>query len=497
MMTTASNQKLQKELLDLLEAKAQVVHYRKLDTLYPDTGPYRRELYPKHVAFMNASAQHSEICFMAANRTGKTLTGAVLMAYHLTGEYPEWYKGRRFLNQVSAWAAGISNQSTKEVIQDTLLGDLNDIGTGTIPKENIVKVTKKPGVADAVETVFVRHKSGGVSKLTFKSYEQGWESFQGTKKQIIWLDEEPKDKKIYTECLTRLMDDVAPGIIQCTFTPLLGRSDIVLSFLPDGVFPKGGVSWENPHKFVVNVSWEEVPHMNEEQKRTTLASYSAHERDARSKGLPSLGAGAVYPYPEDNLLVEPFKIPAWWPRAYGLDPGWNCTAAVWGALDPDTGIVYLYSEHYLGESNPIIHASAIKERDYTDSNREAWMPGACDPAGRNGSDGERIYLLYRDNEGLNLQKADKSVEAGIFKCGQMMETGQLKVFNTLHYWLTEFRGYARDEEKRIVKKKDHLMDAMRYLLINGFDWWETPPVGDWKQQDYSHYGSDRDKITGY
>src|SRR6478609_5328417 len=101
---------LQKELLELLEAKAQLVHYRKIDTLFQDTGPYRRELYPKHVAFMNASAQHSEICFMAANRTGKTLTGSVLMTYHLTGDYPNHYKGRRFLNPVNAWAAGISNQ---------------------------------------------------------------------------------------------------------------------------------------------------------------------------------------------------------------------------------------------------------------------------------------------------------------------------------------------------------------------------------------------------
>lgn len=482
--------KLKQDLLELLEAKADLIKYRKIDTLFPDTGPYRRELYPKHIAFLNASAQFSQIAFIAANRSGKTLTACTAMAYHLTGEYPDWYKGRRFLNPIAAWAAGISNQSTKEIIQDTLLGDLSDLGTGTLPKDSIVKVTKKPGVADAVETVFVKHRAGGVSKLTFKSYEQGWQSFQGTKKQLILLDEEPADIKVTTECLTRLMDDVNPGIILYTFTPLLGRSDLVMSFLPDGVFPKGGVTHQNPEKFVVNVSWEDVPHLSKQQKAEILKSYAPHERDARSKGIPSLGAGAVYPYSEDALLVEPFKIPDWWPRAYGLDPGWVCTAAIWGALDPDTGIVYLYSEHYQGEANPVIHAAAIKERG-------DWIPGACDPAGRNGSDGERIFLLYRDSESLNLQKADKSVEAGVYRCGQMMETGQLKVFNTMHNWLNEFRGYARDENKKIVKKKDHAMDAMRYLLINGFDWWDTPPNDDWQNQDYSQYAGGRDKITGY
>jgi phage terminase large subunit-like protein len=480
---------LQDELLALLEAQAEAIKYNKLDTLFPDTGKYRRDAYPKHIAFLNASSQYSQLAFIAANRCGKTLTACTAVAYHLTGNYPDWYKGRRFLNPISAWAAGISNQSTKEVIQDTLIGDMSDVGTGTIPKDSIVKITKKPGVADAIETVSVRHKSGGISRLTFKAYEQGWESFQGTYKQLILLDEEPKDFKIYTECLTRTMNDIDPGIILCTFTPLLGRSELVKSFLPDGVFPRGGVSHQNPEKFVINVGWEDVPHLSEKQKAEILKSYAPHERAARSKGIPSLGAGAVYPYSEDNMLVDPFPIPDWWPRAYGLDPGWSITACVWGALDPDTGIVYLYSEHYQGESNPIIHATAVKSRG-------DWIPGACDPAGRNGSDGERIFTLYQD-AGLYIQKANKSVEAGIWQCGQMMETGQLKVFNTLYNWINEFRSYARDEKtNKVVKKNDHAMDAMRYLLIDGFDWWDTPPQDGWKNNDFSSYDG-RNKITGY
>jgi phage terminase large subunit-like protein len=231
-----------KELLELLEAKENELQYNKMNAIFPLTGPYRLELYPKHAAFLAAGAHHQERAFLAANRTGKTLTGAFEMACHLTGLYPSWWKGKKFLNAVDAWAVGVSNQATKEIQQFELLGDISDLGSGMLPKNTIVRTTKKPGVADAIETIFVKHTSGGISKVTFKSYEQGRISFQGTKKQCVWLDEEPTDPGIYTECLTRLMDKFNPGIIYCTFTPLFGLSDVVLSFIPNGSFPVGGTT---------------------------------------------------------------------------------------------------------------------------------------------------------------------------------------------------------------------------------------------------------------
>ena len=485
-----SRHEVQEELLELLEQKEAAVRYSRVDTLFPDTGPYRRELYPKHVEFMNAGARYSQRAFVAANRTGKTLTGATEVSYHLTGLYPKWWQGRRFLNATDFWAVGVSNQSTKEIQQSELLGDLYDIGTGTIPKNLIIKFTKKPGVADAVETIFVRHVSGGVSKCTFKSYEQGRESFQGTKKQGIWLDEEPKDKNIFTECLTRTMDAVSPGIIICTFTPLFGLSDIVLSFLPDGKFPPGGVDYKTPYRFITQVSWDEVPHLNEDQKAEILASYSPHERAARTKGIPSLGAGAIYPYLEDDVCVVPFEIPHWWPKAYGLDVGWNKTAAVWGAMDPDSKQIFLYSEHYEGQAQPVIHASAIKARG-------DWIYGAIDPAsqGVSQSDGKALFDLY-EKEGLNLEFANNSVEAGLLKVGQMFATGQLKIFNSLNNLLGEYRTYRRDENGKVVKKNDHLMDAARYLITTGIDLMTTLPDPDFRGGSNIDL-TGRNELTGY
>ena len=483
---------LKKELVQLLFEKEQRARYCKFTTLFPKEGPYRRELYQKHIQFMNAGLNHRQRAVIAANRTGKTLMGAYEMTCHLTGKYPDWWEGKKFEFPVSAWAASIRNSDTKDIIQFELFGDAVDIGTGMIPKEDIGKKTMKAGIADAIDTTYIKHYTDGAhdgwSKIGLKSYEQGRDGFQGTKKQVIWLDEEPKDYSIFTECLTRTMDDNNPGIIYCTFTPLFGLSDVVLSFLPDGKLPENNEPPGEPHKFVLQVDWEEVPHLNEEQKREILASYSPHERDARSKGVPSLGAGAIYPYAESSITVEPFEIPIWWPKVYSLDVGWNRTAAIWGARDPDSRQIYLYSEHYEGQAAPAVHASAIKARG-------SWVPGVIDPRSdtRSQSDGTRLIDLYLE-EGLDLMPADNSVSAGIFKVGQMLESGQLKVFNTLKNWLSEYRVYRRDENGKIIKKNDHLLDATRYLIMTGITYMTTEPDPD--KEEFKTL-SGRNQITGY
>lgn len=479
------------ELAKLLAEKAQRQQYNKIESFFPAEGKFKRDLYPKHLQFMSNGKKYRQRAIIAANRTGKTVMGAYEMACHLTGEYPDWWEGRVFDHPIKAWAASKSNQVTKEVVQEELLGSVTDIGSGMIPKDRIVRTTKKPGVADAIEAVFVQHATGGVSELVFKSYDQGRETFQGTKKQVIWLDEEPSDPNIFSECLTRTAgSEGEEGIIYCTFTPLFGLSDVVLSFLPEGKIPADGVDPNNPHKYVTQVTWDEVPHLSQSWKEEALASYSQHERDARSKGVPSLGAGAIYPYPEDELVVEPFEIPMWWPRAYGLDVGWNKTAAIWGAIDPDSKQIYLYSEHYQGNEPPAIHASAIRSRG-------DWIEGAIDPASQGASqvDGKRLLDLY-EQEGLRLSPADNAVESGIYQVGQLMASGQLKVFSTLRNWLSEYRVYRRDENGKIVKKNDHLMDAMRYFVASGLDIARTMPDPD-ANYDSPVGSSGQDTITGY
>jgi len=204
------------------------------------------------------------------------------------------------------------------------------------------------------------------------------------------------------------------------------------------------------------------------------------------KGIPSLGAGAIYPIPEDDVFIDPIKLPEFYPRGYGLDVGWNKTAAVWGAWDRDNDIIYAYSEHYRGQAEPPVHASAIKARG-------SWIHGAIDPASRGGSqaNGVKLLSLYEKN-GLHLEMANNAVEAGILEVYQRLSEGRLKIFNTLEATKKEYRIYRRNEKGLIVKQNDHAMDALRYLVMTIQDIAKTRPV---KKQNLR--STVADKMVGY
>lgn len=214
-------------------------------------------------------------------------------------------------------------------------------------------------------------------------------------------------------------------------------------------------------KYLVTAGWDDAPHLDAKTKGELLASTPPFLRNARSKGIPSLGSGAIYPIPEEDIIVPYFEIPQHWPRCFGLDVGWNRTAALWAAWDLSTGTCYLYAEHYRGIAEPAVHAEAIKARG-------DWITGVCDPAARSSSqrDGEKLADLYRQL-GLKLVMADNSVDAGIYDTWAALSTGKVKVMSHLLNFFNEYRLYRRDENGKIVKKHDHLMDVMRYIVRSG------------------------------
>jgi hypothetical protein len=223
-------------------------------------------------------------------------------------------------------------------------------------------------------------------------------------------------------------------------------------------------------KYMTNAGWDDVPHLDEKTKADLLESTPPFLRDARSKGIPSLGAGAIYPVEESVFLVDPFPIPGYFRKAYGFDVGWNRTAAIWAAHDLDADIVYLYAEHYRGQAEPSIHATAVKARG-------PWIPGVIDPAarGRSQEDGKQLIVQYREL-GLDIAPAINSREAGIHAVFERLSVGRLKVFKTLSNWRAEHRFYRRDEKGQVVKKNDHLMDATRYLIISGLRRAKVRPI---------------------
>jgi phage terminase large subunit-like protein len=446
----------QEDLLDCIKIIADDQKYNKFKNYFPDTGEFRRELYPKQTSFFNAGATFKERGFIAANRVGKSEAGCYETVCHATGLYPDWWTGHRFERPTLIWVGGDTALTVRDIIQKKLVGDINDLGSGMIPKELILGYKTRRNVPEAIEIIRIKHVTGGETTIVLKTYEQGRATWQGTEVDFIWVDEEcPED--VYGEALIRLM--TTKGLIITTFTPLRGVTPLVLSFLDNSQDTEA----EFP-RWVEICTWDDVPHLTEEEKAKTLANTPPQLRDARSKGIPTVGSGMVYPVDPKNITIDDFPIPKHFKRLYSMDVGWNVTGGLWGAWDLDNDVIYIHSEHRQGMAEPVIHAKAIKSRGK--------MSGVIDPAarGRSQIDGEKLYDIYVA-EGLDLYLANNAVEAGIFDVWERLTTGRLKIFKSCTGLLREMSLYHRDESGKIVKTNDHLVDCLRYLINSDPDLW--------------------------
>lgn len=415
--------------------------------------------YIKQHQFHELGATVRERLLMAGNQLGKSFSGASEMAMHLTGEYPEWWKGRRFDDKpVMAWAGSVTSLATRDTVQRLLMGRPGNHGTGAIPKRAIIDTKVAMGVADLLDHVKVKHKSGGTSILAFKSYEQGREKWQGETLDIVWFDEEP-NQDIYFEGLTRT--NATGGMAYMTFTPLLGMSEIVRRFLME----------QPPGTSVVTMTIDDAEHYTPEQRAAIIASYPPHEREARAKGVPALGSGRIFPIEESMITEQAFAIPEHWARICGLDFGWDHpTAATWLAWDRDTDTIHVYDAYRVSEQPVAIHSAAIKTKG-------DWIPVAWPHDGLQHDKGAGVQLAeqYRDH-GVNMchematfpedgpQQSRVSVEAGVAEMLDRMMTGRWKVAAHLSQWLEEFRLYHRENGK-IKKEYDDLLSASRYGMM--------------------------------
>ena len=399
---------------------------------------------------------------VATHNCGKTYSSAYEIAFHLTGKYPDWWEGKRWSRGVTGWALGQSMQSTRDTIQRLLLGRPGDWGTGTIPEDTIIEIKRAQGVADCVDCVFVRHISGGISRLYFKSCEQGREKLQGETLDFAAIDEEPP-LEIYTEVLTRT--NATKGIAWITFTPLLGMSEVVRMFLQN----------PTPDRSDTNMTIEDVGHYSQEDVARIVASYPEHEREARAKGIPILGSGRVWPIAESAITVQPFTIPDHWPVICGVDFGIDhASAGAWLAWDRDTDTIYLYDTYRVYNETPAQIVPRIKQRG-------DWIPVAWPADGLQRSKGDGIQLAdqYRthganmlheyaqlpetgDEEGKKTSRV--SVEAGVMAMYDDMKKGKFKVFAGLEDFFAEFRLYHR-KDGQIVKLQDDVLSATRYAWV--------------------------------
>lgn len=412
--------------------------------------PYRKQ-YQFHCATTR------ERMLIAGNQLGKTYSAGMEFSYHVTGQYPRWWKGWRITednDNWTAWVAGVSLEGLRDGAQNVLLGPVGKYGTGCIPKSRIIDVKHKQN--DTLDYIIVRwgpENSNRQFFISFKSYDQGREKFQAAPVKLIWFDEEP-DETIYFEGITRT--NATKGKIMITFTPLKGITGVVKRYLYE----------PSPDRMVVNMTIDDAGHISPEERQTIVNGYPAHERDARTRGIPVLGSGLVYPVEDSLITVDPFPIPSYWQRIGAMDFGWDHPFAagdIYYDFRKDTA--YLTTTYRISHRTPADHVQVL--RKWGDINF-AWPR---DGHQHDKGSGKKLADIYR-TEGLQMleehaqfEDGTYNVEPGLFDLLLRMKDGRFKVFSTCTDFFHEKQLYHRKDGK-IYKVGDDIMDLTRYGIMS-------------------------------
>lgn len=418
-------------------------------------------LYDWQKEFIAATADYSQVCLIAANRIGKTWTGTYIDACHAMGEYPDDWPGHRFDHAPLIWCLGYSGEKTRDLLQAAIIG--RKVGDtfvdGLVPADRIIGYESMTGTPNALRTVFIRHSSGDVARIQFWSYSQGQHALMGDGVDWFHIDEEPRDTSIFPQVLVRTAtgDQGRGGRGILTFTPENGRTELVIQFMDD----------PSPAQKYMQKGWDDAPHLSEKVKADLLASFPAHQREMRTKGVPMLGHGRIYDVSEESITCEPFQIPRHFKVIDGMDFGWDHPQAhvqlVW---DADSDVFYLTKAWKQSQTLAIAAWGATK----------AWsqnVPTAWPADGLQTEKGSaKQQKDYYSDAGFNMiyehstwPDGSNGVEAGLFEIRELMIQGKFKVFAGLRDFFDEFLQYHRDEKGHINKTRDDLLDAMRYAYM--------------------------------
>ena len=425
----------------------------------------------------------NQVMASCANQIGKSTCGGADIAYHVTGQYPPWWEeGWPRLDDMlrkfpEVWVGGENNDRVRDIIQKELFGPPEDpsrFGTGWIAADRIAGTpVKKTNVPNAFESVTIRHGDGEHSFnviIKFKSYKSDILDWAGTPLPLIWLDEEPP-QIYYTQALARTT--ATGGYVKMTFTPEKGTTQLISQFVSD---------LKDGQEFII-AGWDDAAHgdgrthLSETHLAKLIGAFPPHERDMRSKGIPVLGAGMVFPVTQEQIMIDPRPLPRFAFHLIGMDFGSggvnHPTAAAWWAFDRDAKQAILYRTYKSRATELGVHALALRGKE---SGKELWIPVAWPHDGnrREAYATEGVANAYR-MAGVNMlwnhfadpDTGTTAVEPGILAMYQAMIGGSedgwtIKVFNTCHEFWAEYPLYHRSEkDSTIVDVNDDVMSAAR------------------------------------
>jgi phage terminase large subunit-like protein len=453
--------KAEKEkLADLLRAKIAERRANMLRDFEP---------YPVQRDVIAATLDHTEVAVRMGNQQGKSYCMSAICSAFATGIYPDDWPGRKFDKPTRGWIVGESMQAVRDVAQKYLIGDSTE--PGFIPPDRIGKVTLGHGPGGGIDVLEIRHLSGGISRIGFKSYEQGREKLQGETLDWCWTDEEPP-MEAYYECLARLIK--TNGLMLVSFTPLHGSNRIVPRFAEHSAEALAA-------RKMIHGTIDDALHLKDPARRAALlATFPEHQRKARIQGLPLYGSGHVFPGVEWEHIQSPLTyrdgriihaqigeletrgIPWLWAIDFGID---HPFAAVLLAYEADPDRIHVVAEVRVRGGTPFEHAARIRalSRNLGDV-RVAWPH---DGNNREKSSGEALIQHYRDaglhvlsQHATHVRVGGFDFEAGIQEMDTRFREGRLLVSPRCQEWRGEFEVYHR-KDGRVVKEDDDLMSATR------------------------------------
>ena len=449
----------------------------EFEKLYvPSDHPDRNQL-----RFHESQAMHRLL--LGGNQAGKSRAGAEELAWLARGNHPHLEtREAPVIWVVSAQYTNLENGIYRHLLDIIPPWEIKAYGQ---------KVPHTAGMKNRVDLwngTVIHFKSGSGGTTARKKA-------QAAEVDYIFIDEEVDDA-MYKELQRRLL--ARGGKFVYTLTAV----DSVQWVLDLEDRAQAG----DPRVEMVRLSAMEAAeagHIDKETLLDNIAGATKEEIEVRVYGQTLRNQGLIYKDWDPSLhICEPFEIPADWNRYVGIDPGFNIFAVAWVAVAPN-GRKYLYRELYEHAANLDQICDAIYQSEgwalnphwkSTDDYTEKWVftekteritQRWVDPAefGNNPGGGMKVGSMMAAMYGINTAPAMNDVEVGIQLCQREFALHldgfpRMQVFSTCQNWLKERLQYRRrildsgtrwsnQPKAAPVKRKDHLMDAWRYIIAGG------------------------------
>lgn len=408
----------------------------------------------KQIAFHKCQKKNRWV--FGGNRSGKTECGAVETVWLARGIHP--YKKNKPCN---GWVVSLSQQVQRDVAQSKILSYLKKEWI-----QDIVMISGKKGSAEqgVIDTIYVKNVFGSISKIGFKSCDQGREKFQGMSLDYVWFDEEPPED-IYLECKMRVLDRC--GEIYGTMTPLKG-----LTWIYNTIYLNDK---NDEDVWYENIQWDDNPFLSKSEIEKFSMSLSSEELESRKYGNFTSGTGMVYSeFDESVNVIDPFDLPCEWYDKISIDPGLhNPLSCHWYACDFDNNI-YVIAEHYEKQRTIDYHSKRIKEISerlnwpLKNGRIEALIDSAANQ--RTLASEKNVVELFYDYGILAIPQVNKDLFSGINRVKAYLKNSlgerKLFIFKNCVNMIREIKGYFWGNNDAPVKKDDHAMDELRYYIMS-------------------------------